>query len=333
MKKNILAVCDLEEQYARQLMDYLNLKENVPFEVHAFSDLEELKKFLDDEKIDILLISENAMEKELEEYEIDEIFILSEGADISQIKGYKSIYKYQTTENILREVMFYYAENKSAVNPKIIPVHDMDMIAVYSPVKRSLKTSFCITMGQILAEKKKTLYINLEDYAGFNTLFRTTYMTDMSDLMYYISREKPNFIWKLASMVQTMGKLDYIPPALSPIDIRNIRGDQWLKFFRELKKCNYEAVVLDMGEAVDGVFDILRMCKMIYTPTRDDGISYAKIEQYEALLKIMDYEDVIEKTRKLSFSYFSGVEKGLDRLVYTDLGAYARMLLETDGLI
>lgn len=333
MKKNILAVCDLEEEYARKLMDYLNLKENVPFEVHAFTDVEKLEEYLKNEKVDILLISENAVKDSVSDYEIGQIFVLSEGADISEVKGYKSIYKYQTTENILREVMCYYAENKEAINPRIKMVKDMDMIAVYSPVKRSLKTSFSITMGQILAEKKRTLYINLEDYAGFNTLFRTTYMTDMSDLMYYISREKPNFIWKLASMVQTMGKLEYVPPALSPIDIRNIRGEQWIRFFRELKKCNYEAIVIDMGEAVDGVFDILRMCKKIYTPIRDDGISYAKIEQYEALLRIMDYEDVIDKTRKLSFSYFSGVEKGLDRLIHTDLGAYARMLLETDGLI
>lgn len=333
MGNSILAICDLEQQYAKQLMEYLNLKKNIPFEVRAFSDIEQLKDFLLKTSVDLLLISENAVEDDIEQYDIGQIFVLSEGEDISQVRGYKSIYKFQTTENILREVYCYYAESGAAINSKIVPPTDIDIIAVYSPVKRSLKTSFSITMGQIIAEKKKTLYINLEDYAGFNSLFRMSYMTDMSDLMYYISREKPNFIWKLASMVQNIGSLDYIPPALSPVDIRNIRGEQWINFLSQLKNCNYEVVVLDMGEAVDGLFDILRMCKKIYTPIRDDGISYAKIEQYEALLKIMDYGDVLEKTRKLSFSYFDGIEKGLDRLVYTDLGVYARKLLESDGLI
>lgn len=333
MENNILAICDLEEQYGKQLMEYFNLKKNIPFEIRVFSEIDKLKEYLSKTAIDLLLISETAMEDEIEKFNIGQVFILSEGEDISQVRGYKSIYKFQTTENILREVYCYYAESGAAISPRTISIPDIEMIAVYSPVKRSLKTSFCITMGQIIAEKKKTLYINLEDYAGFNTLFRMSYMTDMSDLMYYISREKPNFIWKLASMVQNIGNLDYIPPALSPVDIRNISGDQWIKFLSQLRSCNYEAVVLDMGEAVDGLFDILRMCKRIYTPTRDDGISYAKIEQYEALLKIMDYGDVLEKTRKLSFSYFEGIEKGLDRLVYTDLGIYARKLLESDGLI
>lgn len=330
---SILAVCDLEEQYAKQLMEYLNLKKNIPFEVRAFSDVEKLKEYAVTTEIDVLLISEEAMYDDLESYVMGQIFVLSEGEDISQVRGYKSIYKYQTTDNILREVFCYYADSDIALAPMKAQTTDIDMIAIYSPVKRTLKTSFSITMGQIIAEKKKTLYINLEDYAGFNDLFRISYMTDMSDLMYYISRDKPNFIWKLASMVQSMGGLDYIPPALSPLDIRNIKKEQWIRFLQSLKGCGYEAVILDMGEAVDGIFDILRMCKRIYTPTRDDGISYAKIEQYEALLKIMGYEDVLEKTRKLSFSYFEGLEKGLDRLVYTDLGIYARKLLQTDGLI
>lgn len=333
MNENILAVCDLDASYAKKLMDYLNIKKSIPFKVHAFSDSSILLNFVHTTPIDILLISEEAMNDEISNCNIDQIFLLSEGDDISEVKGYKSIYKYQASENILKEVFYYYAENPKAISSKTPVFNDIDIISVYSPVKRSLKTSFCITMGQILAENKRTLYINLEDYAGFNSLFRTTYMSDMSDLIYYISRGKPNFIWKLASMVQSMGNLDYIPPSISPMDIRKIRADQWIEFLQELKKCDYEVVILDIGEAVDGLFDILRMCKQIYTPIRDDGISYAKMEQYEALLRIMDYEDILEKTRKLSFSYFSGVEKGLDHLVYTDLGAYARTLLKTDGLI
>lgn len=331
MEKKLLVVCDLEVDYATQLMDYLSVKRNVPFEVYAFTDMDRFKEFARDREIDVLLASVEALyelRKEIDEFTIAQIFVLNEEGDIAEVDGKKSIYKYQKTENILREVMCYYAEAGSSIRSRFQLTEGMEMIAVYSPIKRSLKTSFAMTLGQILAENRRVLYINLEDYSGFNQIMKISYMTDMSDLLYYISQGKPNFMWKLASMVQSIGALDYIPPAISPLDITKITKEQWLSFFGELKKCGYDIIILDIGDCVNGIYDILRLCKIVYTPVRDDGISYAKLEQYEALLRIMEYEDVLEKTVKLSFSYFKGLERGLDRLVYSELGTYVRKLLE-----
>ena len=42
MKKNIFAVCDLEVDYALNFMDYLNQKKNIPFEIQAFTAVENL---------------------------------------------------------------------------------------------------------------------------------------------------------------------------------------------------------------------------------------------------------------------------------------------------
>ncbi len=332
MNKSTLAVFDLEEDYAVSLMDFLNLKQTVPFEVHAFTDREKLIAFARTTKIDVLLISENAVFKEIEDLGAEEIFVLSEETNIVDKGGHRTIYKYQATENILREVMCYYAEVSTVFKNRRVSVDQsmVEIIGIYSPVKRALKTSFALTLGQLLSKKKRVLYINLEEYAGFNSLFQATYMTDMSDLMYYISQNKQNFIWKLASMVQNIGGLDYIPPAFCSLDIKKIQRDQWLTFLEELKKCNYEVIILDLGEAVDGIFDILRMCNKIYTPTKDDGVSYAKLEQYEALLRIMEYDDVLDKTRKLSFSYFRGIEYGPDRLVFSELGKYVQKLIDAE---
>lgn len=335
MEKNVLVVCDLEVEYAAQLSEFLSIKRNVPFEVFAFTIVDRFVDFVSKNSIDVLLISKEALENlktVVMEMKVNEVFILNDDGDIAQVQGYKSIYKYQNTENILREVMTYYADSEIRVASRVQVVEDIDMIAVYSPVKRSLKTSFAMTLGQILSENRRVLYINLEDYSGFNQLMKMSYMTDMSDLLYYISQGKPNFIWKMSSIVQSLGNLDYIPPAISPMDIKNVTVDEWIMFFKELKKCEYETVILDIGDSVNGIYDILRMCRRIYMPTRDDSVSFAKMEQYEALMKIMEYEDVLKKTRKLSFSYFKGIDGNFDRLVYSELGAYIRSLLKTDGV-
>ncbi len=331
MKKNMLVLCDLEVEYISQLNNYMSTKKNVPFEVHAFTDIDLCADFVKDNRPDVLMVSEEAryeLLKKTDPIEAGEVFILSEENAAVSPSGEKCVYKYQNTENILKEVMYSYAEAAFPVTGLYQVGGDISFIGVYSPVKRSLKTLFALTLGQILALEKRVLYINMEEYSGFNNIMKTAYMTDLSDIMYYISRGKPNFIWKMASITQSIGGLDYIPPALSPLDIKSVEKEKWFGFFEELKKCDYDTVILDLGEGVDGLFEILRLCDRIYTPTKDDGMSYAKLEQYEALLKIMEYDDILEKTRKLSFSEFTDIHNGPERLIYSQLGDYVREMLK-----
>ena len=43
----------------------------------------------------------------------------------------------------------------------------MKRIAVYSPVGRTGKTGFALALGKEIAKKRRTLYLNLEEYSGF----------------------------------------------------------------------------------------------------------------------------------------------------------------------
>ena len=45
MKRHIFAVCDMEEAYAYNFMEYLNHKKSIPFEIQAFTSAEHLLNF------------------------------------------------------------------------------------------------------------------------------------------------------------------------------------------------------------------------------------------------------------------------------------------------
>ena len=45
MKKQIFAVCDTEEEYARNFMDYISRRKNIPFEIRAFTSADSLIAF------------------------------------------------------------------------------------------------------------------------------------------------------------------------------------------------------------------------------------------------------------------------------------------------
>ena len=73
MKKQIFAVCDLEAEYACNFMDYLNTRKSIPFEVQAFTSVESLLAYGKENPIELLLISAEAMCKEVKELNIGKI--------------------------------------------------------------------------------------------------------------------------------------------------------------------------------------------------------------------------------------------------------------------
>ena len=101
MKKNIFAVCDLEVDYAFNFMDYLNQKKNLPFEIQAFTTAESLIAYGKENHIELLLISDKAMRKEVRDLGIGKIIILSEGVHPPELDQYSSVYKYQSSSDVI----------------------------------------------------------------------------------------------------------------------------------------------------------------------------------------------------------------------------------------
>ena len=95
-------------EYARNFMEYLNQKRNIPFEVHAFSSAEMFLEFAKNNETEILLISDKAMKEEIRRYPIRQIIILSEGVHSPVLDQYPAVYKYQSSEKVIREVMACY---------------------------------------------------------------------------------------------------------------------------------------------------------------------------------------------------------------------------------
>lgn len=331
MKKSIFAVCDLEASYACSLMDYLNEKKNTPFEVQAFTSVESLVEFAKDNPLEILLISTRAMCSEIRELPIRRIIILSEGENLKDLEEYPFVYKYQSSDNLIAEVMEYYADGSPQLQMMAMSSKKTQVYGIYSPAARTGKTLFALTLGEILAEKKQVLYINLEEYSGFEELFGEVYKTDLSDLIYFARQKEGNLIYKLNAVIQNFHELSYIPPALSPVDVRDVTGEEWLSFLREIiSYCEYDVILLDLGGHVDELFQILRSCSRIYMPVSDDIFSSAKVKQFEKLLQMLECEDVSEKIRKLSLPKQmpeKGGKEMIQQLVWGEMGNFVRMLL------
>jgi hypothetical protein len=63
--------------------------------------------------------------------------------------------------------------------------------------------------------------------------------------------------------------------------------------FRELLATSvYERVILDIGDSVQGLFDILELCDCVYMPVLRDEISERKLRRFEQNLNRMQLENL-----------------------------------------
>ncbi len=331
MKKSIFAVCDLDASYACNLMEYLKEKRSTPFEVQAFTNVESLQNFTKNHEIEILLISTRAMCNEIRELPINRTIILSEGEQIQDLEEYPFVYKYQSSDQLISEVMEHYAVGRPQVHVFRGTMRSTKLLAVYSPVGRTRKTSFALALGEVMSESKKVLYMNFEEFSGFEWLFQTSYRSDLSDLIYFARQKESGLIYKLNSMVQTFQELHYIPPVVSPADIRDVSGAEWLELLQEIVTyCDYDAIILDLSEQVDDLFQILSICDRIYMPVHEDMFSQAKLAQYEKLLMMLDQSEILEKTSRLHLPVqVLQKENGnlTQQLVWGAMGDFVRRLL------
>ena len=63
-----------------------------------------------------------------------------------------------------------------------------------------------------------------------------------------------------------------------------------------LEKSIYKVIILDLGDTVDGLYDLLGRCSKVYTPYIEEGAAKAKLNQYEENLRSAGYGEILKKT-------------------------------------
>lgn len=333
MTQKIMAICDTEEGYAFRMAEYLLEKVKLPYTLHLFTTVEELEKFAGREEIEVLLIAESAWRLIKEEYvrkQVAQMFVLQESGEAAG-EDVRCISKYQSPEMVVQEMLNVIADGSGWKDCPEATDTVVKMIGIYSPVKRCLQTSFALSLGQLLAKEHKTMYLNFEMYSGLGELLRREYQTDMLDVMYYFQSAREKLALRLPTIIQNAGGLDYIPPMQYSLGIREVPGEQWLALCRDIAAIGeYEYMILDLDDGIDGLFDLLKNCQKIYTITREDPFAQAKLRQYEQMLQQGELGEISEKTVKCRFPIFQELPDSLDMMTHGELAGYVKSIIKED---
>ena len=324
--KGIMILFDTEEEYARLMTEFLRKQKNLPWELHTYTNVGEL---LREERgtVSVLVAAESSCSEELQRLFSDRLMVLSESG-VMRWENLRYVDKYQPAEEVLKALLQAYMEGMDAPLPRLRKGCKTVFIGNYSPVRRAMQTSMALTLSQLLAREHPTLYLNFEHYAGLAELAPDMQTQDLADLLFFLGAEKEKFRLRMQTMLKHIGNLDYVPPMKSGQNLLTVTAAEWMGLLTKIEELGeYEYVVLDLSESMQGLFQILRLCKMVFTVTREDRIACSKLLQYEQLLSLYDCGDVLEKTRRLNLSHIRKLPEELEQLTKGDLAALALELI------
>ena len=322
----VMVLCDTEEEYAQLMTEYLRRHKNVPWDIHTYTDMGELFR-KEAPAPAMLVVAESAYTEELWNLHPVRLVVLSETGLLHWVNLHY-VEKYQHAEEVLKRLLEVYMEIADTGLVRLSAGYRTVFVGNYSPVHRSMQTSLALSLSQLLARKHTTLYLNFEQFAGASQLVPEGQALDMADLLYFLNAQKERFQLRLQSMLKQIGNLDYVPPMKSGQNLPAVTAQEWLGLFHKIGELGtYEYVILDLGESMQGLFEILRLCTRVYTTIREDRIAQCKLLQYEQLLGLCEYGDVLEKTRRLNLSHIRRLPEDLEQLTKGDVAALAAELM------
>ena len=328
MKKERMAICDNDEKYVYRLQELLEQRNTFPFEISVFTGEDKIPEGIAGEKYRLILAGESFYEMMKDKgVREEQLLLLKSSEEMPQVKEY--IWKYQSGDKIRQQIAERAAERDTGENVFAHGRKKGTLIGIFSPVCREVQSSFALLLGQHLAKRGSVLYLNFESFSGLGKMLGDTQGRDLTDLVYYMEGGRERLACKLESMVGNLNGLDYISPAFSFVDLSEVKEESWMLLLQTLKEIgNYDHILLDLSENVHGVLNILRECEKIFTLSHRQGMAQIQLAQYEELLQKMDYEDILQHTKKCELPVFGRLPASVEELSHSEMSAYVQGVLK-----
>lgn len=326
VKNSNMAIYFDDKDYLEAFMNYI-AERNIGFICSGFTRSENLKAYAEQNSIAVLLTDYSCFKENARNINSEITFVLTEKPETDTPSNVYEINILQPVDEILKEILKTAAKTDISVAQNHL-LTDGNVHCFFSPVGRSLKTTLAMAASQILSDREKTIYLNLESDSGFSVLFGQDFSSDLSDIMFYLKDEagdKASLL--LQSSICSCQGASFIPPVVNPGDIFQISPDEILKLIDLLQNNGFKNIVIDIGTLLPGFERIFSVSRKIYMPVRKDAMSSAKIAQLFSYLRTLEDLPVEEKIVWLEPPYFKDIPSLASNYRGTEVGSYIAGIL------
>lgn len=294
MRRKHLMICEEEFSYANSLMENILDRKELAVRVSICTNVQKVVLMLQECEADMVLITEEWLEIAKEALWGKEVTVLTESRQESDVSPYPTLYKYQSADMIVASLF-----EQTGVYCRVREEKQI-LEGVYSPVHRCGKTSFAMALAREWGKYKQTLYINLETYPGTYPCLRGMAGNHLGDFLYYIKQDCADSGLRLSAMVRKEEGLHYLAPIGRASDLKEVTLEDWELFFAEVAKSSYEVLVLDFGESIQGLPELLNRCSHLYMPILPEEAAREKVSCFKEESRQNGYGAMADRFQEFS---------------------------------
>lgn len=332
--ERILAILSSgEDDYGRELASYMGTRADCIFKPVVFTDINAYRRYEGSNHVDMLLCSDELMAEAKDGFQSENICLLSECSTLNEHTDYPIIFKYQSSERILQQVIEYYGRRR--INPKEGSPGETGcrrIVSVCSPMGGCHSSTYALALAEYYSRGGRTLFISFDPFFLLPGETKKTTDKNLTDVLYFLQIYSGNPTHFIEKIVRHRGNLDYISGVSHWFDLADMTTDQMRRLFEGLigSGC-YENVVFDVGIIGSASIELLAGSRTIHMPVRS-GNGYRRItDEWRRQLCFSGQEDIAQKVVERKIPADEGLtgDYRFDDLLSGVLGEYIE---ETEGL-
>lgn len=292
-----LAIYDKDEEYLRHLAAYIKDKAPGVFRVKLFTKEEALKEYLKGEAADILLLAEEAFEKDNLAMYCGCLVLLTQTPAPEKELSAGVLYKYQPGETILKELRKLLPE--AALRNTGQHSLEKEIISVISLNPGKLSQGYSMALWNEKCKEKRTLFTSLSAYPLLKDLRIQEGDSGLSEFIYYLKQNSQGISKKLKEYIQRKEGFEYIKAVSFGTDLYELTAEDVVNWLTVISQWNYDTVIFDIGILTQASLKLLQESSVIYLVTEEDKLSKAQLDSFFLQLRWAGYEELLGKVVRI----------------------------------
>lgn len=299
-----LVICDDDPVYSQRFSRFLSRHYPEEQNIFVLHSVKELNVFQKGRRIDTLLLSESLYQNERNPHLLPgarKLLLTKESISENRFHPYEPVRRYQRADLISKKLLLYDTyrcfppENHTA--DAALPT---GLVGFYSPVHRIGQTEHALNMARQCAKDKTVLYLNMRAYPEYNLLPEASVSAsgeNLGDLLFSPETDPAQFAAEISSISLKLDGVSVLMPIPVLEDLKTVSALRWISLIETLCSIRiFDTVILDLGDCVSGLYQILNKCAHVVTYYTSDRYSLDKLRLYEHNLISMGLEQVLEKS-------------------------------------
>ncbi len=354
MPDPIMLICDCEAEYAVRLSECLMNKEDLCYEIAAYTDPVRAVAYMNKQHVDMLIAEKSAFMKmrKADGYDpanfgecilltedredSDESDCRNEPDDREDSEGSEGLDSSEGREDLgsmeesagadVPKMCIYKYQPVTQILQKVFGdekdrlQHEKTQITgIYSPLCGIGKTSYAMVLSALLAQKEKVLYLCLGCNTGISQQLGLERDHTFSELLYEFAATGAEV--DLEGYYKETDGFYTIVPMDSLWEMQSVSSGQWVRLLRVIaQRGSFDRIILDINDVSGCVGDLLCICDEIKVLTKTGELAESKVEQFKNSLERYDKRRMLGKLVYEELPYLPEQSDTYVGLIYSPLG-------------